>query len=123
MLSKVRQHNDIICVLRVDAGVLDLPGVIIADCNASSDYVRFYPVTLGLAAIDKDMLFARYWTHPDDIIKKWAHKSLKCAEVLIPDKVEPRWILAAYAANQTALASFTKLSTALTASIPDGIFF
>jgi len=123
MLSKVRQHNDIICVLRVDAGVLDLPGVIIADCNASSDYVRFYPVTLGLAAIDKDVLFARYWTHPDDIIKEWAHKSLKCAEVLIPDKVEPRWILAAYAANQTALASFTKLSTALTASIPDGIFF
>jgi hypothetical protein len=75
MLSKVRQHNDIICVLGVNARILDVPEVIVADHNASSDYVRFYPVTLGLAVIDKDMLFARYWTHPDDIIKEWAHKS------------------------------------------------
>ena len=123
MLSKVRQHNDIICVLRVDAGVLDLPGVIIADCNASSDYVRFYPVTLGLAAIDKDMLFARYWTHPDDIIKEWAHKSLKCAEVLIPDKVEPRCIHGAYVANESAMATFTELGTALTVAMRSDIFF
>jgi hypothetical protein len=123
MLSKVRQHNDIICVLRVNARILDVPEVIVADHNASSDYVRFYPVTLGLAVIDKDMLFARYWTHPDDIIKEWAHKSLKCAEVLIPNRVDPRWILGAYVANQSALAAFGELGTALTVTIRGDIFF
>ena len=123
MLSKVRQHNDTICVLRVNAGILDLPGVIIADHNASSDYVRFYPVTLGLAAIDKEVLFARYWTHPDDQYAEMRHKSIKCAEVLIPETVEPRWILGAYVANQSALTAFRELGTVLTVSIPSDIFF
>ena len=123
MLSKVRRHNDVICVVRVDAGVLDLPGAIIADCNASSDYVRFYPVAAGLAAIDKDVLFARYWTHPDDQYAEMKHKSFKCAEVLIPDKVEPRCILAAYVANQSAITAFGELGTVLTVSMRSDIFF
>lgn len=122
-LSKLRSKNNEICILRVSSSVLDLRDVIISDGNAATGWVRFYPVAPGLAAVDKDSLYARYWTHPDDPYAEKRHKSLKCAEVLIPDKVEPRCILAAYVANQTALASFTKLSTALTASIPDGIFF
>lgn len=60
MLSKLRARNNEMCVLRVDAAVLDLPGVIIADRNAASDYARFFPVSEGLAAIDKDRLFAQY---------------------------------------------------------------
>lgn len=123
MLSRVRQHNDIICVLRVDAGVLDVPGVIIADCNASSDYVRFDSVIDGLAAIEKDVLFARYWTHPDNQYAEMKHKSRKCAEVLIPDKVEARWILGACVANQPALSAFRELATVLTVAIRNDIFF
>jgi hypothetical protein len=123
MLSKVRQHNDTICILRVDTRILALPGVIIADRNASSDYVRFYPVIGGLAAIDGDVLFARYWTHPDDPYAEMKHKSFKCAEVLILEKVEPRWIFGAYVANQSALTAFGELGMALTASTTSGIFF
>lgn len=48
MLSRVRERNDTICVLRVDAGVLDLPGVIIADCNASSATFIFSRLLKGL---------------------------------------------------------------------------
>ena len=40
MLSKLRAQNDDICVLRIDPKVLGLPGVIIADRNAASDWVR-----------------------------------------------------------------------------------
>ncbi len=123
MLSRRRDRNNEICVLRIDANVLDLPGVIIADQNASSEYVRFYPVTQGLAAIDKDRLFAKYWTHPENIYEEWAHKSIKCAEALVPDEVEPRYILAAYVANQTALSAFKKLKIELTVSIKSDIFF
>ena len=53
MLSKLRARNDDICILRIDAKVLDLPGVIIADRNAASDWVRFSPLIEGLKAIDR----------------------------------------------------------------------
>jgi len=123
MLSRRRDRNNEICVLRINANVLDLQGVIIADQNASSEYVRFYPVTQGLAAINKDRLFAKYWTHTENIYEEWAHKSIKCAEVLVPDEVEPRYILGAYVANQAALAAFKKLKIELTVSIKSDIFF
>ena len=47
MLSRLRAQNDDICILCVDPTVLDLPGVIIADRNAASDWVRFSPVGRG----------------------------------------------------------------------------
>jgi len=123
MLSRRRDRNNEICVLRIDANVLDLQGVIIADQNASSEYVRFYPVTQGLAAINKERLFAKYWTHAENIYEEWAHKSVKCAEVLVPDEVEPRYILVAYVANQAAFAAFKKLKIELNVSIKSDIFF
>lgn len=123
MLSRRRDQNDKICVLRINAEVIDLPDVIISDQNASSDYARFYPVSMGLAAIDKDRLFARYWTHRDNQYEEWAHKSVKCAEVLVPNKVEPRYILGIYVANQTALNAIKKLETDLTVCIKSDIFF
>ena len=123
MLSRRRDRNNETCVLRIDANVLDLQGVIIADQNASSEYVRFYPVTQGLAAIDKNRLFAKYWTHPENLYEEWAHKSIKCAEVLVPDKVEPKYILGVFVANQAALAAFKKLKIRLTVSIKSDIFF
>jgi len=123
MLSKCRSRNTEICVLRINTEVLDLPGVIIADRNASSGYVRFYAPVEGLAAIDKEALFAEYWTHPQNRYEEWAHKSVKCAEVLVPDKVESRYILGVYVANQTALADFKKLNLQLTVCIKSDIFF
>ena len=123
MLSKRRDQNAEICVIRISSEVIDLPDVIIADQNASSDYVRFYPVSKGLMTIDKVMLFARYWTHRDNQFEEWAHKSIKCAEVLVPDKIEPQYILGAYVANHSALDAFKKLKTNLTVCIKSDIFF
>ncbi len=123
MLSKVRSKNNEICILGVDPEVLDLPGMIVADQNAASNYVRFYPKADGLAAINKDTLFAKYWTHPQNQYEEWAHKSIKCAEVLVPDKVESKYVLGAYVANQTALVAFNKLNIGLTVEIKSDIFF
>jgi hypothetical protein len=122
-LSRRRDRNNEICILRIDATVLDLPGVIIADQNASSKYVRFYPVAQGLAAINKERLFDRFWKHPENQIEEWAHSSAKCAEVLVPDEVVPRYILGTYVANQAALAAIKKLRIELTVSIKSDIFF
>jgi ssDNA thymidine ADP-ribosyltransferase, DarT len=123
MLSRVRQHNSTICVLRIDAAVLDLPGVIVTDRNAASGWVSFLPAGEGLEAIDRDRLFARSWKHPEDMYDEMSHKSEKCAEVLVPDRTEARFVMGAYVANKTALAAFQALGTRLPVSIRGDMFF
>lgn len=123
MLSKRRRYNSTICVLQVDSGALDLPGVIVTDRNAASSWVSFMTVHEGLAAIDRDRLFARSWKHPDDMYDEMNHKSEKCAEILVPDRVEARFVLGAYVANQTALTVFQVLGTGLPVRIRGDMFF
>lgn len=123
MLSKLRDQNDRICILRVNASVLDLPDVIISDRNAASDWARFNNVIDGLAALDKDKIYASYWTNANNQYDLWENKSIKCAEVLMPDTVEPKYIVGAYVASQTALKAFQQLSIQLTVSIRSDIFF
>lgn len=123
MLCKRQQLNNDICVLRVAPEVLDLEGVIVADRNASSDWVRFWSVVQGLAHISRERVFAKYWTHPDDPYEQMRHKSEKCAEVLVPDKVESQLVVGAYVANQTALSAFQASNTGLPVQINSNIFF
>lgn len=117
MLSKCRNRNNEICVLRVDQVVLDLPNVIITDRNAATDMVRFGNVAEGLARVDSQRLFARYWTHQDDLYDQANHKAEKCAEVLIPDRVDAAMIMGAYVANHIALGAFQALNTGLVVQI------
>ncbi len=93
---------DDLCLLRVAPAVLDLDGVVVADCNASSDYVRFADARRGLQLVDRDEVFAQYWTHPGDPIAAMRHKSRMCAEVLVPDRVEPKYVVGAYVGSSAA---------------------
>jgi hypothetical protein len=43
MLYVLQSRHIDLCILRVSTEILDLPGVIITDSNASSDYARFAP--------------------------------------------------------------------------------
>ncbi|HAF23929.1 MAG TPA: hypothetical protein DCK93_13665 [Blastocatellia bacterium] len=117
MLSRCRHRNNEICVLRISQSVLDLPNVIVTDRNAATDLVRFRRVAEGLERLDSQRLFARYWTHPDDLYDQDNHKAEKCAEVLVPDSVSVEAIMGAYVANSVALASFEGLNTNLTVQI------
>jgi len=94
MYKRKDLHNEL-SILRVSKDTLKLSQVVITDGNASSGYVRFYPADEGLRIIDKDLVFARVWHH-DDPIEKFRHASIKCAEVLVPDKVQTDFILGAY---------------------------
>ena len=96
MTYRRKAEHRSICVLRISPDVLDLPGVVIADQNASSDYVRFSPSPAGLAHTDREMVFAERWTHPGDPIEQFRHRSIKCAEVLVPDRVDASYIIGAY---------------------------
>jgi len=123
MLSRCRARNNEICVLQIDAGVLDVPGVIIANRNAASNWTSFWPVTDGLGVISRERVFARYWLHPDDPYDEMSHKSEKCAEVLVPDRVDGQFITGAYIANQAALLEFQRLNSQLPVSIRGDMFF
>lgn len=115
------QHIDL-CVLRVNTDVLDLPGVVVTDANASSDYVRFAEAPGGLSIVDREATFAEYWTDSDPIVQ-WRKKSAKCAEVLVPDKVDPRFIMGAYVSCQEAADKLSRLGTGVGLTINGHLFF
>jgi hypothetical protein len=82
MFRRQDQAHDL-CVLRISTMVLALPGTVITDQNAASDYVRFlHPRQWQV--LDFDAIYAMDWRHPDDQIAHWRHSSQKCAEVLVP---------------------------------------
>lgn len=105
--------RDNLCILRVNPEVLDLPDVVVTDGNAASDYTRFHPSPDGLKYIDEDLVFAISWKHPENLIREWRHKSIMCAEVLVPDCVDPKYIIGAWVVSEetrdTILAEFENL--------------
>jgi hypothetical protein len=117
----LRRH-EAICVLSVIPDVLDLPGVVISDSNASSAYVRFAAAPAGLQIVDRDRTFAEYWTdnHP---IEEWRKKAAKCAEVLVPDVVEPRFLRGAYVSSDETKAALEAMKTGLAVTVDRHLFF
>jgi len=94
MLSRKREQNEEICILKIDRVVLDMRGVIVSDKNASSNYAAFYTPEVGLEVIDFDLVYARYWTD-DDYFEQYRKKSIKCAEVLVPYCIPYEYIVSA----------------------------
>jgi hypothetical protein len=122
MLYLRRGRHTEICVLRVSTGVLDLAGVVVTDANAASDYVRFAAAPGGLAIVDRDLTFAEWWTDPNPILY-YQKKSAKCAEVLVPNLVEPRFIAGVYVSCAASLARMQELDVNLQLTVDPHLFF
>ena len=127
MMFKVRfafkVAHEILCVLKIDDGVLDLPGVVITDQNASSRYCRFSASPPGLQLIDRDFVFARSWRHPDDQILEWRHGSAVCAEVLVPERVHSNYVTGAYVSCAQAERQLVARASGLAVTIEPDMFF
>lgn len=125
MLSKVLYDRSIddVCVLRVHLDVIDEPGVVIADQNAASDYVRFADARVGLDLIHRETVFAESWKHPSDQIAEWRHKSAMCAEVLVPDTVVVGRISGAYVGCSAASQKFAAVAGNLPVTLNEYLFF
>jgi len=125
MYKRSAEHEDL-CVIRVATDVLDIPGVVVSDRNASSGYARFWPAPAGLAMLDHDMVFAQSWTH-SDTFEYWRRKSAKCCEVLVPDRVHASYLLGAYvscAASYGALAELlASAQSSLEVTVNAHLFF
>jgi len=100
MLSARRSENDNICVLRIDKAILDIEGIIITDQNAARE-CWFKTVAEGLPLLNKEEIYATYWTD-NDFIKQDRLKGIKCAEVLVPEIINREYIIGAYVANELA---------------------
>ncbi len=95
MMSKRRDMCKELVVLCIERSVLSLNGVVLADGNASGDYVRFFSSPHGLAYLEKGLIFARDW-RSEDRIEYFKRKSAVCAEVLVPHFVNFKYIHAIY---------------------------
>lgn len=121
MLYKRISERYSICVLRVSPEVLDIKGVVVSDGNAASKYSRFGTPVTGLLNISHEEVFAHSWKH-DDQRDEWRHKVRMCAEVLVPNRVDPSFIIGAYVCGPTPKREVERVST-LVATINCHMFF
>jgi hypothetical protein len=106
----------------VSTEVSDLKGVVFADHNASSDYVRFlHPSQWKL--LDFDAIYAMDWRHQGDPIAYCRHRSLKCAEVLVPHCIETGMLVGAYTVNKAAATRLASLAFGLPVAVDSVLFF
>ncbi len=121
LFKRKDQHRDL-CILCVNHEVLDLFGVIIADGNAASTYTGFWPSPDGLQYVERDLVFAQYWTD-EDIFLSWHKKRVRCAEVLVPDRVAPELISSAYVSCEETQNAIHELALPLDIHINSHLFF
>lgn len=122
MLYKRKDQAAVLCVLRVSTEVRHLDGVVFSDSNASGDYVRFlHPSQWPL--LQYDDIYAMDWRHPQDQIAYYRHRSRKCAEVLVPNKVEPNYLTGAYVVDEPAGKRLASYGFSLPIAVNPNMFF
>ena len=122
MLYKRCDQHAKLCVLRISTEVLDLRNVVISDGNAASEYTAFGALPWGMRLIDKDLVFAERWTDPD-VIKKWHKSRVKCAEVLVPERVDSRYIFGAYVSGVEGQRALEATGAGIPSTIDAHLFF
>ena len=122
MMFKRREQAPGLCILRVSTMVLTLPGTVISDQNAASCYVRFlHPRQWQV--LDFDAIYAMDWRHQNDAVAYYRHSSQKCAEVLVPHRVEARLITGAYVVDEAAKKRVEAFGLALPVTLDAVLFF
>lgn len=110
-----------LCILRVSCDVLAQPGVVLTDQNAASDYVRFL-APVQVSEIDMDLVYAEDWRNSDRITY-FRRKAAKCAEVLVPHQVHPRFLLGAHVVDIPARDRLSAVGFTLPISVSPALFF
>jgi hypothetical protein len=122
MMAKKRPQYAELCVLRVVPDVLDLPGAVIADRNASMTYVLFVESPAGLKKLSYEEVFVRSWVCPGDEFRQRRLGAAVCAELLIPHKIESKFIFGAYVNGQLSFSRFKAVCPELACTVNRDIF-
>jgi ssDNA thymidine ADP-ribosyltransferase, DarT len=123
MLFKRKDTHTELCVLKISTTVLDLDGVIVTDRNAAATIASFRPVATGLAFLDREQVFADDWRHPGDELEYLKHRSIKCAEVLVPNRIPPTYIIGAYVSCMQSRVKLARIVPNLQIAIDPHLFF
>lgn len=112
---------DELCVLRVSLKVLEKPGIYITDGNAADAETTFTKGLKGFENIDWEILLAPSWLPRDEGYEE--RKRIKCAEVLVPHRVEPEYIFGAWVASWRVKYKLEAMTPALPVDINSALFF
>ncbi len=122
MMFRRKEQWRTTCVLAVDVSCLDLPRVVITDRNASAKYCLFKPAPGGLAVVNRELVFARSWK--DEVkTEYWRKKSIRCAEVLAPDRLDHSYITKIYVADVSVVEVVKKQAGQLPVVVNPDLFF
>lgn len=102
MMYKRQELAQTLCVLAISPKILDLPGTIVSDGNAASQYTRLYPASSGISQLNFGIIYSPWWTD-EDPFEQYAKKRIKCAEVLVPDRIPYGDILQAIVVGNLSL--------------------
>ncbi len=123
MMFKRKDGHAELCVLRIAPTILEIEGAIVTDRNAAASICRFWNAADGLNNINLDMIFADDWRHPNHLIAYVNHRAIKCAEVLIPNSVPPRFIVGAYVSCAETATAIEEIAPDLPIQINEKLFF
>lgn len=122
MMYRRQSEFDHLCVLKVSLDVLSYPDVVVSDQNAASKYAAFYDPSFGVGFIDFDMVFKRNWSSPDQI-QHWRNSAAKCAEVLVPNRVEYTDVIAIAVATDEAKQVVSSYDVKVPIQVNPDLFF
>ena len=123
MLYKRKDVHVDLCILRISTAILDIEGVIVTDRNAAASIASFRRPAAGLALVDREQVFADDWRHPGDELEYYRHRSIKCAEVLVPHRIPPTYIIGAYVSCIQSQAALLAVAPDLGVTIDPHFFF
>ena len=89
-----KSSQEPICVLVVSCQVLDIPNCIVSDMNAAKELARLDSPETGLMLIDFAAVYSKNWNDEDRYVKS-RKSGIKCAEVLLPGRVDYNYIAGA----------------------------
>ena len=122
MYRRIMEGNKL-CVLKVSKTVDEIENVIFSDQNASSDYARFYSPEEGYERLNFNLIFAESWKHPESQVMEFKHKSIKCAEILVPNSIPLKYIISIYTYNEETKQNVENLFPLIDVEINPYLFF
>jgi len=122
MMYKRQSMAQSLCVLAISSVVLDFKGTVISDGNAASEYSRFYSPEEGIKKLNFAQIYSKWWTD-DDPYEQLKRKRIKCAEILVPDKIDFEYIIGAIVVNEKAQHDLESLGFQKTIMVHPKVFF
>ncbi|MGH3693717.1 MAG: DUF4433 domain-containing protein [Pseudomonas sp.] len=122
MMYKLKNSDVPLTVVCIEPAVLDLPGSIVTDGNAASNDTMFLPSPSGLARLDEARIYADSWDN-QDYWTKVELKRARCAELLVPNRVEPRFVVGCYVDHRDRRLECSSQLPALSVEVNARVFF